>query len=153
MHSDPHETTSPVPRESTRTFPARLAILPETAAFVEGFCADHGMSRGDTLRLVLIVEELVSNTIAHGYGDECDAPITLVLTGVPEGVALRYEDTAPAFAVAAALPDAARPLDTELDARPVGGLGLRLLAHFSDSVRHAREDGCNRVWLTLRRTG
>lgn len=140
-------------REATRTFPARLVILPETAAFVEGFCAGHGMSRDDTLRLVLIVEELVSNTIAHGHGGECDAPVTLVLTGVPEGVAVRYEDTAPVFDLAAALPDAARPLDAGLDARPVGKLGLRLLAHLAGDVRHAHEEGCNRVWLTLRRTG
>jgi anti-sigma regulatory factor (Ser/Thr protein kinase) len=134
----------------TRSFPARLAIVPETAAFVEAFCARHGVGRDDALRLVLIVEELVSNTIVHGHRAECDAPIVLCLSLVPAGIALLYEDTAPAFDSTAALPEADGPLDTEFETRPVGNLGLRLFAHFADNVRYRREDGRNRVWLTLR---
>jgi anti-sigma regulatory factor (Ser/Thr protein kinase) len=152
MHSDSQAVDDPsITSGTTRTFPARLAIVPETAAFVEGFCAGHGMGRDDALRLVLIVEELVSNTIMHGHRTECDAPITLTLRSVAEGVALLYEDTAPAFDFTAALSHAEDPLDTEFDARPVGNLGLRLLAHFSGNVRYAHENGGNRVWLTLRR--
>lgn len=151
MPSDPRALDQqPVTSSATRVFPSRLAIVPETAVFVEGFCRGHGVGHDDMLRLVLVVEELVANTIVHGHGNECDAPITLTLCAVAGGVALLYEDTAPAFDPTAALADAQRPLDTEFHLRPVGNLGLRLLAHYSGSVRYAHENGRNRVWLTLR---
>jgi anti-sigma regulatory factor (Ser/Thr protein kinase) len=73
------------PSGSARTFPARLAIVPEIAAFVEAFCARHAARRDDTLRLVLIVGELVTNTVEHGHRAECDARwhIACVVSGNP----------------------------------------------------------------------
>jgi serine/threonine-protein kinase RsbW len=137
---------------ATGSFPARLAIVPETAAFVEAFCARHGVARAISLRLVLIVEELVSNTVIHGHQAECDAPITLRLRIAADAIELLYEDTAPAFDSTAALSDSEGPLDMEFEARPVGNLGLRLLAHMCDDVRYAREEERNRVWMTVRYT-
>ena len=52
-----------------RTFPARMAMLAETAAFVETFCAAQGVSPEDALRAVLVVEELFTNTVAHAHAD------------------------------------------------------------------------------------
>jgi anti-sigma regulatory factor (Ser/Thr protein kinase) len=134
----------------TRAFPARFAIVPETAKFVETFCGAHGIGHDDTLRLVLVVEELVANTIMHGHRVECDAPITLTLRLVAEGIELRYEDTAPAFDITAALANAEATPDAALEARPVGELGLRLLAHYGRDARYRRESGRNRTWLTIR---
>jgi hypothetical protein len=66
---------------------------------------------------------------------------------------MQYEDTAPAFDVVAALASASDPHDLEFDARPVGHLGLHLLAHYAKGIRYAREDDRNRITLTLRRSG
>jgi anti-sigma regulatory factor (Ser/Thr protein kinase) len=52
-----------------RQFPARMAMLAETAAFVETFCARRGVGQDAALRLVLIVEELFTNTVTHGLGE------------------------------------------------------------------------------------
>lgn len=153
MQYDP-QTLDPHPETGAAicTFPARLDTVPETARFVEGFCASHGIGRDDRLRLALIVEELVSNTIRHGHRAESDAPIVIALSAAADAITLRYEDTAPAFDLVAALSDAKRPLDEDFDLRPVGNVGLRLLAHYADTVRHAHENGRNRVTLTLRRS-
>ena len=58
------------PAGERRVFEARFGMLPATAAFVAGFCARHGIARNDALRLTLIVEELFTNSMAHGYGGE-----------------------------------------------------------------------------------
>ena len=71
-----------------RTFPARMAMLAQTAAFVETFCAAQGVSPEDALRAVLVVEELFTNTVAHGHRGDSDAEVTLVTyrDGVPVGL-------------------------------------------------------------------
>jgi anti-sigma regulatory factor (Ser/Thr protein kinase) len=138
-------------RRASRTFAARLARVPEISRFVEAFCAAHDAGREDTLRMTLVVEELVANTIAHGHRGECDAPIVVTLHATAEGVELCYEDTAPRFDLSAALDEARRPLDDgELAVRPVGGLGLRLIAQYVECVRHVYEQGRNRASLRLR---
>ena len=142
---------STVTNGAQRTFPARFSIVPETARFVEVFCASHDVARDDALRLALIIEELVANTILHGHDGECDAPIVIAL-GVSAGtVTLCYEDTAPPFDFAAAIRNVADPVDLAFDDRPVGNLGLQLLAHYADTVAYARDDVRNRITLTLKR--
>lgn len=137
-------------RRASRTFAARLARVPEISRFVEAFCAAHDAGREDTLRMTLVVEELVANTIAHGHRGECDAPIVVTLHATAEGVELCYEDTAPRFDLSAALDEARKPLDDgELAVRPVGGLGLRLIAQYAECVHHVYEQGRNRASLRL----
>src|SRR5580693_6441012 len=55
-----------------RIFKARMSLLPEATVFVERFCSLHRVGRQDLLRLTLIVEELFTNTVGHGYGGESD---------------------------------------------------------------------------------
>ena len=141
----------PAATRVARTFPSRLSVVPETAQFVEAFCAAHDVHRDDRLRLALIVEELVSNTIVHGHGGGSDSPIGIVLAVAPAAITLQYEDGAPMFDVAAALATARDAADGEFDERPIGGLGLRLLAHYSDDVRYARVGERNRITLSLAR--
>ena len=140
-------------RRASRTFAARLANVPETSRFVEAFCAAHDAGREDALRMTLIVEELFANTIAHGHCGESDASIVVTLHATAAGVELCYEDTAPPFDLSDALERARRPLaDGDAATRPVGGLGLRLIAEYAGSVRHVYEHGRNRISLELRRS-
>jgi anti-sigma regulatory factor (Ser/Thr protein kinase) len=129
-----------------RVFGARMRNLPETAAFVDDFCARHGIGRDDALRLALIIEELFANTVAHGYRQEGDAPIAIALARGDGMVAVAYEDAAPQFD-----PSAQPPADISapVESRPIGGLGLHLVRKFARNIRYAREDGRNRVWLSV----
>ena len=77
-----------------RVFNAQMSALPETAAFVESFCARHRIARADVLRLTLIVEELFTNSGEHGYRGESDAPIHVTLSADTGEVELLYEDVA-----------------------------------------------------------
>ena len=138
-------------RRATRTFVARLAVVPRITSFVEAFCVAHDAGGDDALRLALVVEELVANTIAHGHRGECDAPIVVSLRASSAGVELRYEDTAPCFDLVAALAEVRETANSADEPQQVGGRGLHLIAHYGEDVRHTCENGRNRVSLKLRR--
>lgn len=130
-----------------RHYRAKLEIVPETTAFVEAFCDAHGIGHDDRLRVVLIVEELVTNTVLHGHAS--GAPISLTLARDARSVTLLYEDKAPAFDPTPWLSHSHDALDEEVSARPVGNLGLRLIGQFATGFRYAREGEHNRLWITV----
>jgi len=130
-----------------RHYRAGLEIVPETTAFVEAFCDARGIGHDDRLRIVLIVEELVTNTVLHGHAS--GAPISLTLALVARSVTLLYEDTAPAFDPTPWLSHSHDAVDEEVLARPVGNLGLRLIGQIAAGFRYAREGEHNRLWMTV----
>ncbi len=134
-----------------RSFAAQLGRLPETAAFVEAFCHRHGVGHSDALRLTLVVEELFTNTVEHGYHGDSDALIRVVLAVDGDAVALLYEDRAPPHDPLSPSPDAGTDPDATLGSRPIGGLGMLLVTQLAASARYAREEGCNRLWLKVAR--
>lgn len=127
-----------------------MDMLPESARFVEAFCGHHGIGRTATLRLTLIVEELFTNTVEHGYRRECELPIRIELGLQGHDVLLVYEDAAPRFDPLAVVADIDSRLAVPLDARPVGKLGLRLVMQLAQSVKYEYVGGSNRIQLTLR---
>ena len=138
--------------EEHRVFEARLAMLAETAAFVESFCSRHGIARTDTLRLTLIVEELFTNTVTHGHGGDRDASIGIALSADAGEVSLIYEDTAPRYDPLAGFSTPPSALDADVEARPIGGLGVFLVGQLVHDARYAYEEGRNRLWLKVRCT-
>jgi serine/threonine-protein kinase RsbW len=134
-----------------RVFEARMQALPETAAYVESFCNRHGISRSDTLRLTLIVEELFSNTIEHGYRGESNSPIHITLSAGMDAIALLYEDAAPRYDPLSRLSGPAFDPAASVDSRPIGKVGIHLIRQLTEGARYAHEGGRNRLWLRLRR--
>lgn len=127
-----------------------MSVLAETALFVERFCSLHGIGRGDMLRLTLVVEELFSNTVTHGYRAESDAPIHLSLSAETGAVGLLYEDAAPPHDPLSALALHAADVAATVASRPVGKLGVHLIRELTEGARYVHEDGRNRLWLRLR---
>ncbi len=132
-------------------FEARWSMLPATAGFVEGFCRRHGIGAEDALRLTLVVEELFSNSLRHGYGKESAETIRIELSAGRDGVRLCYEDRAPRFDPLAQMSSPAAHLADPIETWPVGGLGMHLLGQLVSNARYAYEDGSNRLLLTLPR--
>lgn len=132
-----------------RTWPARMAHLPKATAFVESFCEAHGLAPADVMRLTLVVEELFTNTVTHGHGGDCDAPVRIALSATAGHIELAYDDSAPPFDPVAHLASNAATLD--VDDRRVGGLGIALVLRMTERAGYAREDGCNRLMLTIAR--
>lgn len=137
--------------QHVHVFPARMSELPDVAAFATRACDAAGFGRDACHRLVLLVEELFANTVAHGHGQDSDAPVRIAFDVEPGRVRLLYEDTGPAhdpFVSVAPPYDAA-----DVDERPVGGLGVVLIAAMASDVEYRRADGKNRIALVVTGSG
>jgi anti-sigma regulatory factor (Ser/Thr protein kinase) len=133
--------------QQVQVFPARMSELPDVAAFTTRACDAAGFDRDACLRLVLLVEELFANTVAHGHGQDSDAPVRIAFDVEAGRVRLLYEDTGPAHDPFASItpPDEA----AEVEDRPVGGLGILLIAAMARDVEYRRADGRNRIALVV----
>jgi serine/threonine-protein kinase RsbW len=132
-----------------KQFPARLAMLHDTAAFARAFCDRHGIVHDDAMRLTMIIEELFTNSVEHGYRGESDAPIRIALSVEIGGIAVLYEDSAPRYDPLAGLLGAPASMARPVESRPIGGLGVYLVAQLVEHANYTYEDGCNRLRLTM----
>jgi anti-sigma regulatory factor (Ser/Thr protein kinase) len=117
------------------------------AEFIASVCAAGGVSRKTGLRLTLLIEELFTNTVVHGHGRDSEAPIHLTVDVGVESIALTYEDTAPPYDPFATVgvPDGA----ASVEERPVGGLGVMLIAAMAERVDYTYAGGRHRMSLLL----
>lgn len=130
-------------------FPARMDALRALGAFLETFCTSAGVERAQLLRLNLVIEELFTNTVRHGYRGECDEPVWVTLDASPEAVRVTYEDMAPPFNPYAHLKQ--RSPDSTQERFKVGGLGVLLTNELAAARDYAYVFGRNRIRLTLDR--
>jgi anti-sigma regulatory factor (Ser/Thr protein kinase) len=141
--------TKPTDAETsyTRVFPARLTALPQVAAFIAETGAHAGVPAGPCQKLTVLVEELFTNTVVHGHRRESDEPVQVQLEVGPGRFTLTYEDTAPPHDPFASVerPDEA----ADVEERPVGGLGVLLVATLARDVEYRRVEGKNRIRLVM----
>lgn len=124
------------------SFPARTEALPQVTAFVEQRCAELGVDRQATLRLLLVAEELFINASVHGYRGRAGV-VTLTVRDSGSEVELVAEDAARPFDPFEDLPVPVAPADPR-DAA-IGGLGRALVAGISARHAYERSGGQNRV--------
>jgi serine/threonine-protein kinase RsbW len=139
------------PSREVQEFPARFAAVADTAAFALTFCERHGIGRQAAARVRLVIEELFTNSIQHGYGGECDTPIRIALAMIDGYLTVQYEDSAPPFDLLARLSTLPPDLVTTLDARPTDGLGVYLVGKLAYGARYEYEDERNKLWLVMPR--
>ena len=128
-------------------FPAKMDSMAEIRIFIEGACTAAGIGREDCLKIVLIVEELFTNTVTHGYRKESESPVWLAFEPGDRGFTLRYEDAAPPHNPFGEF----RPMDTTalIAQQPVGGLGLKLIGSLARDAGYTREGERNCIRLTF----
>jgi len=127
-------------------FPARLQSLSQLRHFLESFCTEAGLGRDAALRLNIVLEELFVNTVVHGHRGDCDAPVWLTLTSDSACVVLSYEDTSPPYNPYGE----ARAVESTVQARTVGGLGVQLTHELAEAREYAYVFGRNRIRLRVR---
>lgn len=136
------------------TLPATLESLTDVTRFVQEIGARAGLPDEQEYRLRLAVEEIATNIVTHGYG-ESDRPVPADASFAVEGAAeddrvwVRLIDDAPEFDPTRAADPA--DLDSPLDQRRIGGLGIYLVRTSLDEFTYARVDGQNRTTLVLKR--
>ena len=97
------------------------------------------------MRVVLVLEELFTNTVTHGYPTGGEGPVWVSLDLAGDAIEITYEDAAPAFDPIGGAPAVPRPDEEQTP----GGVGLALVRGLSASARYARDGDRNRVILTV----
>ncbi len=130
---------------NSRCFTARLNTLPVLLAYLREACEHARIDPATTLRVELVLEELFTNTVRHGYRGDSDASVWLSATSVPGSLFVTYQDAAPPhdpLAHTESLPDA-------LEERTVGGLGVLLARELARSIAYCRVGDRNVLTLTF----
>lgn len=120
------------------------------AGKIDRFCADREISPEIAYAVNLALEELLSNTIEHGYPDDEPHRIEIILRQEDESLVVIIVDDGEAFdptKTGASEADTGASLEDGYN----GGLGLLLVNHMMDQVEHQRRADCN-VTTLLKRT-
>lgn len=121
---------------------------PRLQAFVEQACTRAGCSTRQRLRVILLIEELFTNTVRHGRGGAEPVPVSLSFTLAGKELEVRYEDGArrydPFRRVSPRL-----SLEDTVELRPLGGLGVLLIRELGKDVRYAWTNSRNCVTFSM----
>ena len=96
----------------------------------------------------LMIEEIISNIIKYGYGDQKAQPITAILKIEDDLIIVTIEDFAHPFNPFHQNTD--QDLCADIEERPIGGLGILLVKELADYVEYTRHDNKNIVRLAKR---
>ncbi len=124
---------------------ARLSELRDLAAMVETFGEANELPNRTNFIINLALEELITNTLIHGEFEEGIEPkieISLDIEGstvivVVESNGSKFDPTQ----------DTEPDTTSELQDRPIGGLGLHLVKSQADRCIYEWVDGINRLIL------
>lgn len=129
----------------SRIFPAQLRAFEQVKALIDEFGAAAALAPEDRHKLTLIVEELFINTVNHGHHGGSDAPVRVTFEETGNGVRLTYEDSAPQYDPFAV--SGRTDIDSTINERRVGGLGVFLTLGLTDHADYNFVDGRNCISL------
>ena len=128
----------------TLTIVNDLAELPRVAESIDEFCESQAFPPACAFKLNVALEELLTNTISYGYDDTLPHEIRLTATHRGDDILVEISDDAQQFDPRDVPPP---DLESALEERRVGGLGVHLVKTLMDEVDYAYEGGRNRVTL------
>jgi len=144
MRHNRHPMTASTSLQLPAAGPADLGAI---RAFVRDAATARGMAAAEIQDLVLVVDELATNVMRHGYQGR-PGPIEVVVGGDATEVQLTLRDQAPMFdPTTQPMPD----LEMPLEQRPAGKMGIHLTRLCMDRMEHrALPGGGNELDVALR---
>lgn len=130
----------------------RLKRKEELDAFMEaleGFRNEHDLDYKIYFDLKICLEEVIVNIFKHGQGDGKKAiEIDVSLSGKEEGtIVATIEDNAIPFNIVEM--ESGVDFESELEARPIGGVGIHLVKNLTDGLAYEQlQNGNNKVTLS-----
>ena len=128
------------PNKLQLTFRNSAEEAPRMARQVERFLTEKEVSESIINKILLCVDELITNIIGHAYTDSQEHAVSLECLAAPTFVQLTLSDDGVPFD-----PTKQTRAVTEgsLDERSVGGLGIHLVMSLMDKVEYEREGDYN----------
>ena len=121
------------------------AELARLQAFAAEFVRQCRLPDDERSRVLIVLEELFTNVITHGYGPQSTAgTITVALMWGRSRLHISFVDDAPPFdPLAVRTPD----LDTAGEERSIGGLGIHIVRSLVDQARYCYRADRNHLHL------
>lgn len=111
------------------------------------FGTQHEIPEETLFRIRLALDEILSNVVRHGYEDETDHVINVIVSWDGEEVTIEVQDDGKPFnPLEAPEPDT----DETLEERDIGGLGIHLVRTMIDELDYRREIDTNVLILKTR---
>jgi serine/threonine-protein kinase RsbW len=134
--------------------PASIALpgdhgeLPRLQAFAGEFARDCGLPEDERARLLIILEELFTNVVAHGQRADAATSSVIARLRLKDGWLIIYfvDDGRPFDPLAFGRPN----LDAPWEERPIGGLGVHIVRSLVDRARYRRAGQRNHLHLARR---
>jgi anti-sigma regulatory factor (Ser/Thr protein kinase) len=137
--------------------PVTLDSLTRVREYVEEAAVEAGLDEERAYRLTLAVDEVITNTITHGYPAQApadsEAVIIVSAATTPRELVITVDDEAPPFDPHTVPDPSQEELQSAPEERKVGGLGLYLARTNVDRFDYEWKEGHNRTILTVQRTG
>ncbi len=126
-----------------------LDELRKVNAAIEELAAEENWAPDVTFQIGLAIEELGVNIVNYGHDDDTNHEIRIVISSNNEAITIEIEDDGHAFNP---LCDAPEPdLNSAVEDRTVGGLGIHLVRSMMDEVHYQRQQNKNCLTLVKRR--
>ncbi len=127
---------------------AAASEFPRLTEFAEQFASRCDLPEGEKSRLLIILEELFTNTVDYGYpGGAAPGHIEIGLAAKPGRLEVEYcDDAIPFDPLTCELPE----IDRSTGVGRIGGEGLRIVRSLVHEARYSRHRGCNRLTLARR---
>ena len=105
------------------------------SAMVEDFCTRNSLPSALAFQLTLALDELLTNVISYGYEDDVEHVIDITLNLTDGLLEIRMVDDGVEFDPF----DTQQPdLESSLEDRPVGGMGLHFVKTIMDTLGYRR---------------
>ncbi|PXX40204.1 ATP-binding protein [Undibacterium pigrum] len=125
--------------------PGQIAEIESLTEALRGWSERHGIPARTVNSIILMLDELLTNVVMHGYGDYGDhdsGEIEVTVLPITNGVEVIIRDSAPAFdPFSIAEPDTT----LDIDERDIGGLGVHFVRKMADSFAYRRDGDFNEV--------
>lgn len=122
----------------------RVTELQNLSRRVEEYGDAVGLPEPTVFVINLALDELITNTVMHGFNGVGDPHIDINLRIDGDSLLLRVRDNGARFDPTA---DTNPDLDSALEDRRIGGLGLHLVKSFANRVHYEYVDGENCLTL------
>ena len=130
---------------------SRLTELIRVRPWIDEIADRVGLPEEKRFAVQLCIEETVANVILHGYRSEPGHPVAITSLIADGSLSFTVDDQAPPFSpVEFDLNSSNGNAETlSLESMTPGGNGIRLLKHFSGSLRYERTSNGNRLTIVF----
>jgi serine/threonine-protein kinase RsbW len=129
------------------TFQLNTGAMRQVRGFVAEFASSNALASDEQARILLVLEELITNVAKYGYRNRAAGNAEVLLHIDATHLIIEFIDDGDPFDPLAAPPP---DLEAPLEERDIGGLGIHIVRALADEVRYFRLEARNVIQFKRR---